>query len=139
MKDAMESMGLSEEEAKAYLSDIMPDLENPIYIATCQDGINGAAVVANEEYQELISQKVNGDYYILPSSIHEVLIIPKPTEMTAKELQCMVNEVNSTQVQDDEVLSNHVYEYQAKEHKFKLCDTKEPMHHQSEVHKPMLH
>lgn len=50
-------------------------------------------------------------FYILPSSIHETLIIPKDGAMTPKELGEMVREVNRTEVLREEVLSDRVYEY----------------------------
>ena len=52
------------------------------------------------------------DLYILPSSVHEVILIPKDDTMEWEKLQEMVKEVNSTQVEDVEILSDSVYCYQ---------------------------
>jgi len=49
--------------------------------------------------------------YILPSSIHEVIILPKSTMFNKEELMAMVRDVNTEGVSKDEVLSYTVYEY----------------------------
>ena len=59
---------------------------------------------------------------MLPSSIHETLIIPKDAGMEFKELEQMVQEVNQTQVAPGEHLSDHMYEYDAKEHELFRSD-----------------
>ena len=68
-----------------------------------------------------MEQSVGGDYYVLPSSVHEVLIVPQSAGMDPEELTDMVNTVNEGCVMQDEILSDHVYQYDAKEHKLSLC------------------
>ena len=62
---------------------------------------------------EFAQQK--GDFYILPSSIHEAIFIPASENVDAEELKTMVREVNETQVPKEDFLSNEVYFYNAKE------------------------
>ena len=69
----------------------------------------------------MIAEKVGGDYFVLPSSVHEVLIMPKSEDMDPKELRNMVQNVNVTQVAEGEILSDQVYEYDAKTHKLGIC------------------
>ena len=69
---------------------------------------------------------------MLPSSIHETLIIPKDAGMEFKELEQMVQEVNQTQVAPGERLSDHVYEYDAKEHELFRSDRAEERAKQKE-------
>ena len=58
-------------------------------------------------------QKMNCDFYILPSIIHEVLLLPKEeSEGDISELNLMIHDVNATQVQEEEILSDHVYCYE---------------------------
>ena len=64
---------------------------------------------------------MGGDYFVLPSSVHEVLIMPKSEDMDPKELRNMVQDVNATQVAEGEILSDQVYEYDAKTHKLSIC------------------
>ena len=66
--------------------------------------------------------------YILPSSVHEVLIIPKENAPSPKELGEMVREVNRAEVAREEVLSDRIYEYD-KEHG-KICQVPESIEKQ---------
>ena len=72
--------------------------------------MNGAATLLDKNLMGEIVETL-GDIYILPSSIHEVLIIPIRTSMEVEALHSMVCEVNDTQVAPEERLSNHVYKY----------------------------
>lgn len=82
-----------------------------------KNGLNvyGASAIANPEVLQKISDIVQDDYYILPSSVNEVLILSKESAkemgMTPKDLGNMVRGVNKTEVEKDEVLSDHVYVY----------------------------
>ena len=55
------------------------------------------------------------DFYILPSSIHEVILVPASAGISVAEMEKMVCEINETQVEEEEVLSNRAYYYE--------CDT----------------
>lgn len=80
-----------------------------------RENVYGAAAIANPEILQKISEVVQDDYYILPSSVNEVLILSKESAkemgMTPKDLGNMVRGVNQTEVEKDEVLSDHVYVY----------------------------
>ena len=72
----------------------------------------GAACIAYPHIMETIGEILQEDYYILPSSIHEVVIVPYTREISRREMDDMVRDINETQVADEEVLSNHVYLYE---------------------------
>ena len=93
---------------------MMPDIPDTMFVLTNDTKVNGAAAILNDDIRQEIAEKV-GDFYMLPSSIHETLIIPKDAGMEFKELEQMVQEVNQKQVAPGERLSDHVYEYDAKE------------------------
>lgn len=59
---------------------------------------------------------ISGDYYALPASIHEMLIVPDTGLHDVDELEAMVKEVNETQIAPDEILSDKVQHYDNKEH-----------------------
>lgn len=71
----------------------------------------GAACIAYPHVLEMIGGILKTDYYVLPSSIHEVVIVPCGTAVSAPELDEMVRNINETQVAEEEVLSDHVYLY----------------------------
>ena len=91
-----------------------------IYVATVPDKIHGAGVLAYENFMEQAAERAGGDFYILPSSIHELLIIPDNGVMDLKELEAMVKEVNATQVEPCDRLTDSVYHYDSKEKVFEL-------------------
>lgn len=53
------------------------------------------------------------DLYIIPSSVHEVLLLPYSNQWTVKQLNSMVREVNQEQVLPEERLADHIYFYDA--------------------------
>ena len=57
------------------------------------------------------ADRTGADFYILPSSIHETLLIPVADNMELDYLTSMVREVNATQVTPEEQLSDNVYIY----------------------------
>lgn len=60
------------------------------------------------------------NFYVLPSSVHEVIIVPESSQIRQSELERMVREINETQVPEEEILSNHAYFYYAQEGKLQL-------------------
>ena len=90
-------------------------------IVTNEVGIEGAATLFYPELMEKLSDQF-GDYFILPSSIHETLILPDDGFMSVTMLKNMVTEINETQVMENERLTNEVYHYDSKEHVFERAD-----------------
>ena len=103
------------------IPEIAPEDEQ-MFVASVSDNIHGAGVIAYPNFFEDAAEKLGGDYYVLPSSIHEVLLVRDNGEMTAKDLEAMVREVNATQVAPEEQLTDHVYHYDSKEHVFEMAD-----------------
>ncbi len=71
----------------------------------------GAACIAYPHILEMIGEILQRDYYVLPSSVHEVVIVPYSIGLDIRELDEMVREINVTQVAEEEVLSSHAYLY----------------------------
>ena len=88
--------------------------EEQMYVLSNSIKVNGASALLDTKMMEEIIEKV-GDFYILPSSIHETLVVPVKSGMDVESLEAMVREVNSTQLQPDEILSNRVYSYSLEE------------------------
>ena len=89
-----------------------PEEEDPsMFVLSNDDKINGAAALLDDGMLEDISNRLGGDFTILPSSIHEVIILPQNISQSRNELRDMVVDVNSTQVAPEERLSDNVYRY----------------------------
>ena len=57
------------------------------------------------------AEVMQGNFYVLPSSIYEVLLYPEDSELTEEEIEEGVKEANHTSVKEEEFLSNHIYYY----------------------------
>lgn len=119
-----DQQGIDFDEAREMSVVMMPEMPVTMYVLTTDSMINGAAAILNDTARQEIAEKL-GDFYVLPSSIHEVMIVPKSTGRSLEELELMVRSVNSSEVEPDEVLSDHVYEYDAKEHELFRSDRAE--------------
>jgi len=73
-----------------------------------------------EQACDKAAERAGGDFYILPSSIHEVLIVPDNGMMDLAALENMVREVNATTVDPSEKLTDNVYHYDSKDKIFEL-------------------
>ena len=96
-----------------------------MYVLSNADKLNGAAALLDAKTMEDISEKLGGDFVVLPSSIHETIVLPLNEDMDRHTLEAMVQDVNATQVAPEERLSDHVYAYDAKEHELFRADKAE--------------
>ena len=107
-----EMMGMPEE--------MMADMAPPMYVATNQDKVQGAAVMFYPDFMDQAAKELGGDIFILPSSVHEVLILPDDGNMNAQELKEMVTSINASEVSPEDRLTESVYHYDAQERIFEL-------------------
>lgn len=85
--------------------------QNKMYILSNVKGINGATCLLYQNVLRDFSEQIQSDLFILPSSIHEVILVPYDRSISKEALEAMVKDVNRTQVSQDEVLSDRVYFY----------------------------
>lgn len=97
----------------------------PFNILTNEIGCLGAAALFYPNQLEKIAASLGGNYFVLPSSIHEVLVLPDYGNLNYMELEQMVKEVNKTVVDINDQLSNDVYYYDSKEKLFSLASEHE--------------
>lgn len=89
--------------------------ETSMYIMTTASGSNGACAMLYEDELEKLSDKLNSDLYIIPSSVHEIIAVSAEYYDEPDELADMVRTVNSTEVAIKDRLSNQVYMYSHKD------------------------
>lgn len=92
-------------------------IDPQIYLLTNKFGINGAACLMYDHAMEEASKIIGGDYIVLPSSIHEVLLIKDDGKRDYESLKHMVQEINRMSVKPEEQLAETVYHYDAKTNK----------------------
>lgn len=93
--------------------DEIPKTECEMAVMTNQDKMYGANGFLRKDLLKKYSERIGKDLYILPSSVHELLVVPK-FAVNVEELRRMVQEVNENEVADEEILSYNVYEYSRK-------------------------
>lgn len=123
MMDDMFASGMDEEMMNAMMMDMPPVDDTPMTVVTNENSVNGAAVLFYPGQMDKIAEKLEGDFFILPSSVHESLVIPDDGNFHYPELKAMVQEVNSTQVLHAERLSDEVYHYDSKDKVFEKAAT----------------
>lgn len=93
-----------------------------MYILTNRDKMYGAAVTLYPGALQEARRVLGEDFYVLPSSIHETILVKKSMGCSPIELRAMVRAVNREEVEPEEQLSNEVYEYREKEGRLLQCE-----------------
>lgn len=119
MSEVMAEMMGAEQAEMMGIVPVAPEDEQ-MFVATVPDKVHGAGVLAYQDFMDQAAERAGGDFFILPSSIHEILIVPDNGKMDLKELENMVKEVNATQVAPADKLTDSVYHYDSKEKIFEL-------------------
>lgn len=114
LKDMLLSMEYTDD-------DLIPeakDISCPMYILTNSARLHGAGCILYPDVTEELWKRFGCDYYIIPSSIHELLLIPcyDSNTFAAQELNNMIKTVNQTQLDPGEILSDHAYIYKHSMH-----------------------
>ncbi len=84
----------------------------PMYVMTNKNRYFGAACLLYPGVLKAFAERLDSNLYVLPSSIHEVILLEDDGCTAAEQLEEMVRQVNKTQVAAEEVLSDTVYYYE---------------------------
>ncbi len=89
-----------------------PDDEQlDVYFISNEKKYLGAVCIAYPGFLERIGESFQGDFYILPSSVHECLVIPCDENIKTSQLRKTVRNMNRRELKDKDVLSDSVYRY----------------------------
>ena len=80
----------------------------------------GAAEMLREDILEKFSRKIGGNFYILPSSVHELILVPESAYICTEYLREMVKEVNESVLIKEEWLSEDVYYYDSEKNNIEI-------------------
>ena len=95
--------------------------EPVMMVATTEDSRMGASVIQYPGFLEQAAEVMGGDFFVLPSSIHEVLLVPDDGKARYRDLEAMVQSINESQVAPKERLSDHVYHYDQADRVFEMA------------------
>ena len=128
----MAATGMSQDDIDMMMDSMGLDVSNPMTVVSNDRGINGAAVMFYPGQMDQIGDRLGGDFFILPSSVHEMLVIPDDGNFQYQDLQSMVADVNETQVAETDRLTDEVYHYDTEERVFEKAATFEDRQKQKE-------
>ncbi len=94
--------------------DTQDEYSVPMYVLTNQEKTFGASALLYSKKIKYLAKIWQKDLLILPSSVHEVLILPDDGERDYDFYRQMVKEVNTTQVDPEEILSESLYRFNRK-------------------------
>ncbi|MBR1931946.1 MAG: hypothetical protein IJ833_10850 [Lachnospiraceae bacterium] len=92
----------------------------PMKVVSNEKRILGAACLLYPGQLEEMAKQLGGNYYILPSSVHEVILLPDGPDIWAEQLKEMIAEVNRTQVRAEEKLSDTLYYFDRRTEQVKM-------------------
>ncbi|MDE7404300.1 MAG: hypothetical protein K2M81_04265, partial [Lachnospiraceae bacterium] len=115
LMDGMENDSLCGKETEELLDEVcmqeLTQTKMPMYVLTNKQKLYGAACMLYPGVLKTFAEKIQRDFYILPSSIHEVILVPADADTDKEALHEIVTEINRTQVAEEEVLADSVYFY----------------------------
>jgi hypothetical protein len=115
MKEEEYSGSLPEEEERESLFAV-----TPLWVLTNRQRVHGASCILYPGLLKRLAAAEKRNFYLLPSSIHEVILLAEQGSETPQRLKDMIAEVNRTQVAPEEVLSDSLYYYDFREENVKI-------------------
>ena len=113
---------------------VTPTMDQPqLIVLTNDQALHGAGALFYPGQMDAVAQQLGSDYFVLPSSIHEVLLLPDDGSVDYDVLEAMVQDINMTTVAPEEQLSDHVYHYDAKDHILEKASTYEARMEMKEI------
>lgn len=86
----------------------------PLFVLTNSEKLFGAAAILYPNLLSSIANRMERDFILFPSSIHEVLLLPVSKETPLSNYHSMITEINQTHLEPEEILSDHAYFYNRK-------------------------
>ena len=99
----------------------VPETDNALFVATNAMRMYGAGVIAIPDFMQNAEETLRGSFFVLPSSLHEVLLLRDDGMTDYRGLEAMVREINATQVAPSDRLTDNVYHYDAVERVFETA------------------
>lgn len=114
--ELLKSMGADQETIK--------NASSPFLVASVSGRTNGAKVLGYPGFLESTAEKLDDSFWVIPSSIHEILILPEGMfAVTPQDLQELIKQVNDSAVDEEDILSYKLYHYDMGSQLLETADT----------------
>ena len=121
--EEMEARGASEEEIRKAEERIYVESQyNPMFVVTNETLLYGGSAIFYPGVMDQLGEVLNGDFFILPSSVHETLVVPDDGRISCHELKAMVMAINEKEVAPEDRLADEVYHYDTRDHVFEKAE-----------------
>lgn len=110
LNDVMKSF-VKDKKSKDFFDEFIGEEELPLYVLSNRHNVKGAAVILYDGLLKEMSKVLGHDLLILPSSVHEVLVMAYDKTMDFLSIRDMVEHINEVEVPVCDVLSNQIYRY----------------------------
>ncbi len=129
-QDVLENAPLTHPVVIEHLDDVLAELSGgmytvekdpsmpPLLIATSESFVPGSGVIAYPDFFDKAAEMIGGDFFVLPSSTEEVLLLGDDGTRDYHELDMLVMTINMSQVSPEERLTNHSFHYDTKDRIF---------------------
>lgn len=123
----MEMMG--QDVPEEFLAEMLSQ-EEQMYVVTNQSKMNGAVALLDKGTLEAVKEKIGEESFIvIPSSVHEVLVVPASKVTDPADFKEMCESVNATEVPKQDKLGDNIYRYDGK--KLQICNSLEELQKQT--------
>lgn len=92
-----------------------------MYLLSNEERAYGATVVMYPGMLQKIREKIGMDYYVLPTSVHELTVLPKYSFLDPVKIQETVRKDNRESISPADALSDHLFEFTEKKGKLERC------------------
>lgn len=106
-----------------------------MYVLSNNGNIYGAAEIMNQKAMDEIAEKLGGDFVVLPSSVHETIILPLNEYMDCNTLDSMIQEINAGVLNEKDKLSDHAFQYDSESHELVRMDKMQDRKQEKEAEK----
>ncbi|MCR4896050.1 MAG: DUF5688 family protein [Lachnospiraceae bacterium] len=96
------------------------DEEIPMLVASNETRLQGASVILYPDFLEDVAGRNEANLFVIPSSVHEVLLLPDRGNLSSEMLRDLIRSVNSTSVDPVEVLSDNLYYFDRSEKQVRI-------------------
>lgn len=106
-----------------------------MYVLSNESGLNGAGALFYPDVQKKLAEYFGRNYYVLPSSLHELMILPEQPDRDASELEQIVQDINERIVDKSDFLSDKVYYYDKEKDQLRQAISDAPEHQKNKAEK----
>lgn len=96
-------------------------IDDDLYVLSNEQNVYGAAVILYPDVLKMVAERLENSFYILPCSVHEVIIVPEKLDKDPFHLVNIVKAVNETTISPEEFLGNNIYYYDRERGDITMC------------------